>query len=251
LLPIPVPHGKGEVVSFENREELLVGIGHEFNDPSLLERALTHSSFANEQGRPQDYERLEFLGDAVLELVVSHLLLDRFPDAQEGELSRLRASSVNRRTLAAIGRRLGLGDYVQMSHGEEKTGGREKETILADAFEAVIGAVYLDGGLGAAAEFVERYFDLLFEGADQRLLFTDYKTKLQEVTQASYGGAPGYRVVESSGPDHDKRFVVQAYVGGTRVGEGEGRSKKEAEQQAAKQAFEKLRGPQDDQGSDS
>jgi ribonuclease-3 len=236
---IAAPEGP---VTTPNSAELALAIGHEFNDPALLTRALTHSSFANERGEDDDYEQLEFLGDAVLELVVSHMLLDRFPNAREGELSRLRASAVNRRTLAAIGRRLALGEHIRMSHGEEKTGGRDKDTILADALEAVVGAIYLDAGLGAAAAFVERYLDVLFEGVDQRLLFTDHKTRLQELAQGEMGVVPHYRIVDTSGPDHDKRFVVEAVIGKRAYGVGEGRSKKEAEQDAAKRAFEALRG---------
>jgi ribonuclease III len=221
-------------------DELLIALGHRYNDQSLLRRALTHTSFANEAGSEENYERLEFLGDAVLELVISHMLVDRFPDQREGELSRMRASAVNGRTLAGIARRLGLGEHVQMSYGEEKTGGREKDTILADVFEAIIGSIYLDAGLGAAAAFVERYFDLLFEGYDQKLLFHDYKTQLQELAQSIHGQAPQYRVVDTTGPDHEKLFVVHAFIGGELAGEGEGRSKKDAEQRAAKAAFTKI-----------
>ncbi len=220
--------------------ELLLAVGHEFNDPSLLEQAVTHSSFAHEAGAGDDYERLEFLGDAVLELIVSHMLVERFPECREGELSQMRASAVNRRTLAAIGRRLNLGEFARMSHGEAKTGGRDKDTILADVFEAVIGAIYLDAGLGAAAAFVERWFDLLFEGYDKRILFTDYKTRFQELSQAKFGAAPVYRIRETSGPDHDKRFVIEATLGRKVYGVGQGRSKKEAEQEAAKAAFDKI-----------
>ncbi len=220
--------------------ELQLAIGHEFNDPALLRQALTHSSYANEDPGGDDYERLEFLGDAVLELIVSHMLLDRFPECREGELSQMRASAVNRRTLAAIGRRLRLGEHTRMSHGEEKTGGRDKDTILADVFEAVIGSLYLDAGLGAAAAFIERWFDLLFEGYDRRILFTDYKTRLQETTQARFGAAPTYRVLGATGPDHDKRFTIEASLGSKIFGVGQGRSKKDAEQEAAKAAFEKI-----------
>jgi ribonuclease-3 len=223
-------------------DELLLTIGHAFNDPRLLQQALTHSSYANESGEPGDYERLEFLGDAVLELVVSHLLLGRFPDEGEGALSRLRASAVNRRTLAAIARRLGLGEHLRLSHGEEKTGGRNKDTLLGDVFEAVIGAIYLDGGLGAAANFVERYFDLLFEEVNQELLFNDYKTRLQEISQARLGRTPVYRTVAASGPDHEKTFEIEVALGDRMVGRGSGSSKKQAEQAAAKQAFEQLQG---------
>lgn len=220
--------------------ELLLVIGHPFNDLSLLEEALTHASYANEAGQVRDYQRLEFLGDAVLELVVSDMLLERFPEHKEGDLSRLRASSVNGHTLAALSRRLGLGPQIRMSHGEEKTGGRDKETILADVFEALVGAVYRDAGLGAAACFVERFFDLLFEDVDHKLRFTDYKTRLQEVAQAKMGAAPLYRVVNASGPDHDKLFVIEVLISKKRFGRGEGKSKKEAEQQAAKCAYEAL-----------
>lgn len=225
-------------------EDLLLTIGHRFNNPALLEQALTHSSFANETGITENYERLEFLGDAVLELVVSQMLVERYPDWNEGELSRLRASAVNKKTLAAIAQKLGLGDYVRMSFGEYKTGGRQKNTILADVFESVLGAIYLDAGLGAASAFVERYFDVLFAGVDQALLFTDYKTRLQELAQAELQRPPLYRIIDASGPDHAKVFRIEVLIGGQVYGEGTGRSKKQAEQMAAKEACRRLR--QDD-----
>lgn len=221
-------------------DELMVAIGHVFNNRELLQLALTHASYANESGEKGDYERLEFLGDAVLELIVSHMLVIRFPEEGEGQLSRLRASAVNRRTLAAIARRLGLGDHLRLSHGEQKTGGRNKDTLLADVFEAVIGAIYLDGGFGAASAFVERYFDLLFAGVNAELLFSDYKTRLQEVSQASLGRTPTYRTVAASGPDHEKVFEIEVLVGERVLGNGSGTSKKQAEQAAAKMAYEAL-----------
>jgi len=221
-------------------EELLLAIGHSFNNPDLLRRALTHASYANEAGEQEDYEQMEFLGDAVLELVVSHLLFLRFPDEGEGVLSRLRASAVNRGTLAAIARRLGLGEHIRLSHGEEKTGGRNKDTLLADVFEAVVGAIYLDGGLGAAANFVERYFDMLFEGLNQGLLFSDYKTRLQELSQSQLNRMPVYRTVGSRGPDHEKTFEIEVTLGDEIYGRGCGPSKKQAEQAAAKQAYERM-----------
>lgn len=221
-------------------EQLEFIFGHTYTDDSLLERALTHSSYVNEVGEGDDYERLEFLGDAVLELVVSDMLVERFPKHREGELSRMRASAVNRGTLAGITRRLGLGPHIRMSHGEDKTGGRDKETILADIFEAVIGSIYLDAGLGAAAGFIERHFDLMFEGEDSRLLFTDYKTRLQEAVQGRFGRPPAYRVVDASGPDHNKSFEVEVAIQGKVWGRGEGSSKKAAEQDAAKSATQRL-----------
>lgn len=221
-------------------DELRMTIGHAFNNIELLKQALTHSSYANESGVSGDYERLEFLGDAVLELVVSHMLVDRYPDRQEGELSRMRASAVNKRTLAAIARRLGIGEHIRMSFGEEKTGGREKDTLLADVFEALVGAIYLDAGLGAAAAFIERYFDMLFAGISKNLLFVDYKTRLQEIAQARFQATPIYRTVSTSGPDHQKTFVIEVMLNKKVYGRGEGRSKKEAEQNAAQQAHEAL-----------
>ena len=233
---------KGRRLKTPPLEELMELLGHEFNNPRLLERALTHSSYANESGTAEDYEQLEFLGDAVLELVVSDMLVARFPEYKEGELSRVRASAVNRNSLASIAQHLELGQHLRLSFGEEKTGGREKSTILADVFESIIGAIYLDGGFGAAASFIERYIDMLLEGDRRQFLFTDYKTRLQELAQARLQAVPSYRTVSSTGPDHDKTFEIEVFLANRMYGRGVGKSKKEAEQRAAQQAFEELTG---------
>jgi len=230
-----------EGVLDQNRmEELFVALGHHFNNPALLAQALTHSSYANEKGLEDHYERLEFLGDAVLELIVSHMLIERYPDHREGDLSRMRASVVNKKTLAGIARRLGIGQYILLSYGEDKTGGREKGSLLADVFEAIIGAIYLDGGLGAAADFVERYFEMIFAGIAKEIVFRDYKTRLQEAAQARLQATPNYQVVDASGPDHERSFTVEVSLRNRLYGSGVGRSKKQAEQMAAKQALQRL-----------
>ncbi|WP_438822211.1 ribonuclease III [Kineococcus terrestris] len=210
-------------------------------DRQLLVQAFTHRSYAYEHGGLPTNERLEFLGDAVLGLVVTDELYRRFPDVPEGRLAKLRASVVNMRALADVARGLRLGDSVRLGKGEETTGGRDKSSILADTLEAVIGAAYLSLGLDTARAFVLRLVTPLVE-ASERLgaAGTDWKTALQELTASSGLGAPSY-VVTDSGPDHAKSFRAEAVVAGTPLGEGAGRSKKEAEQQAAAAAVSSLR----------
>ncbi len=205
-------------------------------DDDLLDRALMHRSFAYENGGLPTNERLEFLGDSVLGLIVTDTLFRKHPDLPEGNLAKLRAAVVNSRALAGVARGLRLGSYVRLGKGEESTGGRDKSSILADTLEAVIGAVYLDGGMEAADPLVHRLFDPVIARSARLGAGLDWKTSLQELTAAEELGGPEY-LVDESGPDHQKSFRAVAKVGGQVWGEGEGRTKKEAEQQAAEAAW--------------
>ena len=202
----------------------------------LLERALMHRSYAYENGGLPTNERLEFLGDSVLGLIVTDTLFRAYPDLPEGQLAKLRAAVVNMRALAGVARGLELGSYVRLGKGEEGTGGRDKSSILADTLEAVIGAVYLDQGLTAADALVHRLFDPVIARSARLGAGLDWKTSLQELTASEILGAPEYHV-EESGPDHQKSFRAYVRIGSETYGEGEGRSKKEAEQQAAEAAW--------------
>jgi len=202
----------------------------------LLERALTHRSYAYENGGLPTNERLEFLGDAVLGLIVTDTLYNEHPTLPEGQLAKLRAAVVQMRALAGVARDLKLGRYVRLGRGEEGTGGRDKPSILADTLEAVIGAVYLDRGLDAACSLVHRLFDPVIATSAQLGAGLDWKTSLQELTASELLGVPEYRV-EESGPDHQKLFRATVRVAGRTYGSGQGRSKKEAEQQAAEAAY--------------
>ncbi|MCW2615038.1 MAG: ribonuclease [Frankiales bacterium] len=213
--------------------EAVLGTGIE---PGLLEQALTHRSYAYENGGLPTNERLEFLGDAVLGLVVTDALYLTHPDLAEGQLAKLRASVVNTRALAVVARGLELGRWLRLGRGEEVTGGRDKNSILADTMEAVIGAVYLDRGIAGATRLVRALFDPLMVAAASDGAALDWKTALQELTAARGLGVPDYRISES-GPDHAKQFAAQVLVAGESRGGGEGRSKKEAEQQAAEAAW--------------
>jgi ribonuclease-3 len=219
-------------------------LGHAFGDPKLCEAALTHKSWLNEApaavGRT-DNERLEFLGDAVLALVVSDLLMQRFPDRAEGELSKTRAVIVSEAGLSKTANAIGLGQWIFLGRGEDQAGGRAKPSILSDALEALMGAVYLDGGLGAARVVAERLFGAALQDAEKQTK-RDYKSRLQERSQALLQATPQYRVVGQEGPDHDKRFSVTISLGGREYGRAVGRSKKEAEQSAAAQALAILEG---------
>jgi ribonuclease III len=210
-------------------------LGHRFADPSLLRMALTHRSVSAEDPTRVDNERLEFLGDAVLQLVVTDLLYAGHPDLPEGELAKVRAAVVSRPMLAEVAGTLGLGRYIELAAGEERTGGREKGSILGDALEAVLGAVYLDGGFEAVAGVVAPLWEPLIADRAERPGVRDYKTRLQEIL-AKDGERPRYEI-ESSGPDHDRRFVATVIVDGTPAGTGSGRSKKAAEQEAAREAI--------------
>lgn len=209
-------------------------------DAELLDLALTHRSYAYEHGALPHNERLEFLGDAVLGVVVTETLYRRFPDLPEGQLAKFRSAVVNARALADLSRTIGLGEFLLLGRGEETTGGRDKSSILADAMEAVIGAVYLSGGPLAATELILRLVEPLIDHAAQLGAGLDWKTSLQEAAASADLGLPEYRIDES-GPDHAKHFVAQAVVAGETLGTGEGRSKKLAEQQAAQGAFVVLR----------
>jgi ribonuclease III len=204
--------------------------------PALLERALTHRSYAYENGGLPTNERLEFLGDSVLGLVVTDALFRGYPDLPEGQLAKLRAAVVNMRALASVARGLELGGYLRLGRGEEGTGGRDKSSILADTLEAVIGAVYIERGLDEASGLVHRLFDPVIARSARLGAGLDWKTSLQELTASGVLGVPEY-YVEESGPDHQKSFRAMVRVGGQVYGTGEGRSKKEAEQQAAEAAW--------------
>ena len=221
---------------------LMQKLRYRFSDFSLIEEALRHSSFVNEQSdlNMQDNERLEFLGDAVLNLIVGHLLMDRFPELNEGDLSRMRASLVNETQLADIARSMELGNDIKLGKGERLSDGHEKNSILANAYEAVLAAIYLDGGFESAFIVVKKHFSRLFDKLKILDTNQDFKSQLQEFVQSSQQQIPIYTVVDESGPDHDKIFSVQLDVIGIQT-EGQGRSKKLAEQDAARQALEKLR----------
>ena len=209
-------------------------LGYSFSDVDLLNRCLTHVSYG--RGKADDHnETLEFLGDAVLDLAVSHLLMRRFPDKSEGDLSKMRASLVNAAALAEKASELRLGELLRMGKGEERSGGRKKKSILAGVFEALLGAIYWDGGYGPARRVVERYFAPGIE--ETKLGQQDYKTRLQEISQMLFHEPPVYKLVAETGPDHEKRFVTEIAVGGRVLGRGEGRSKKQAEQEAAGKAL--------------
>jgi ribonuclease-3 len=224
-----------------DRAPLLQALGVDL-DAELLTLALTHRSYAYENGGLPPNERLEFLGDAVLGLVITDRLYREHPDLPEGQLAKLRASVVNMHALAGVARGLGeggLGEYLLLGRGEELTGGRDKASILADGLEAVLGAVYLQNGIDVARQVVHRLFEPLLAEAPQRGAGLDWKTSLQELTAAAALGVPEYRV-EEQGPDHRKEFSAFVSVGGRTLGRGDGRTKKEAEQKAAEAAWRQL-----------
>lgn len=225
-------------------EEFQERIGYRFENQGLLGQALTHSSYANEKrmNRLCNNERLEFLGDAVLELTTSEFLYEKYPEYPEGELTRIRASIVCEQTLAFCTKELDLGKYLMLGKGEDKTGGRERKSILSDAMEAIIGAVYMDGGFANAKEFIHRF---ILNDIEHKQLFFDSKTILQELVQGHYTEELSYRLVEESGPDHDKSYLVEARIGDKAIAMGEGRTKKGAEQEAAYRALMELRGGAD------
>jgi ribonuclease III len=213
-------------------------LGYAFAHGDILLRALTHVSYARGQASGHN-ETLEFLGDAVLDLAVSDLLMRRFPDRTEGDLSKMRAALVNSAALARKAARLDLGGSLRLGKGEERSGGRGKASILAGAFEALVGAIYWDGGYEAARRVIEKYF--ADEIGEKKLGQDDYKTRLQEISQMLFHEPPVYKLVGEMGPDHEKRFVTEIIVGGKILGRGQGRSKKQAEQEAAGKALEGLK----------
>lgn len=217
-------------------KELEKKLGYTFHDKKLLLQALTHSSYANEMRilKTEDYERLEFLGDAVLELVSSDFLFSKYPTMPEGQLSKLRASLVCEPALAEAARRISLEKYFLLGKGEEATGGRHKESIACDIIEAILGAIYKDSGIEEAKKLI---FTYILDDIEQKKLFYDAKSTLQELAQSKYKQPLAYRVIYEEGPEHDKAFGVEALLGERVVGKGEGRSKKAAEQQAAYEAL--------------
>ncbi len=222
----------------KNLEEFEEKINYTFENKELLTVALSHSSYANEKKKSRhSNERLEFLGDSVLSIVVSQYLFEHFKHLPEGELTKIRASLVCEKALHEFAQKIDLGDHILLGKGEENTGGRQRASILADAFEAVIAAIYLDGGLDAASKHILRFIP---KDIDSRhsVSFSDHKTILQEIIQKNPEERIEYKLVGQSGPDHDKAFEVQVYLNSNVIGTGKGKSKKEAEQMAAKEALE-------------
>jgi len=226
-------------LGLSNYADLRAALGDPVLDPELLERALTHRSFAYENGGLPTNERLEFLGDAVLGVVVTEKLYVTHPDLSEGRLAKLRAAVVNARALAGVGRAIGLGQHIKLGRGEQSTGGRNKASILSDTVEAVLGAIHLSGGFEVSSDVVHRLFDPLIEEASAMGAGLDWKTSLQELSAEHGLGVPEY-VIEDDGPDHMKTFTAQVRVGEDLYGNGVGRSKKEAEQAAAETAYSEI-----------
>ena len=214
-------------------------LDYSFTEPKLLKLALTHRSVSAEDPARNDNERLEFLGDAVLQLAITDLLYGGYPQLAEGQMAKVRAAVVSRPTLADIARSLGLGSELELAPGEDRTGGRDKDSILADALEAILGGIYLDGGLEEATRVVRGLWEPRVADRARRPGVKDYKTRLQE-RLARHGARPIYEV-EGSGPDHDRRFSAAVFVDGKKMGSGEGKSKKEAEQASAAEALETFR----------
>lgn len=222
-----------EGYSLERLEQV---IGYQFKNKKLLKQAMTHSSFANEQkiNKLGDYERLEFLGDAVLELVSSEFLFEENQHLSEGEMTKMRSSFVCEPALAYCAREFELGEYILLGKGEEVTGGRKRDSIISDVMEALIGAIYLDGGFANAKEHIYKF---ILSDLESKQLFYDSKTILQEMVQSSNEGTLHYEVIKEIGPDHDKQFVVEARIDDKVIGQGSGRTKKAAEQKAAYEAL--------------
>lgn len=225
----------------ELMKELQAKIGYQFKDSALLRQAVTHSSFANEQkiNKISNYERLEFLGDAVLEMVSSEFLFKENPEMPEGQLTRLRASMVCEPALAYCARDIDLSSYILLGRGEEATGGRRRDSIISDVMEAVIGAIFIDGGIEEAKKYIYRF---VFSDLENKILFMDSKTLLQEEIQKDNTAQLCYELVGETGPDHEKEFYVKAFLSGKQIGEGVGKTKKAAEQQAAYEALMRLKG---------
>ena len=238
-----------QLASFDGLDSLEASIGVRFDDRGVLLRSLAHRSWCAENGEPESNERLEFLGDSVLGLVVTHYVFEHFPELPEGQLSEVRAGVVNARVLAELALELDLGSHLLLGKGEDAAGGRTKPSILADAFEAVIAAVYIDRGFGVARDLVLRCLSERIAAAAAGPGGRDFKTRLQEVTAARSLGRPRY-VVRDEGPDHAKQFFALVYVADHVYGEGDGRSKKEAEQSAAWVAWTRLQDEADGQGGE-
>jgi len=216
-------------------------LGVSFKDPSLMEQALVHSSYINESpGITTSNERLEFLGDAVLGLIIAQELYQRLPQSSEGEMTELRSSLVRGDALSRLAKAISLGDYLYLGKGEEASGGRRKPAKLAGAMEAVIAAIFLDQGLNATRDFILRLMGKELDKVLSQGIAPDYKSQLQELIQARHQQTPTYQVIEETGPDHDRRFSVEVRVGGTVLGRGSGKSKKSAEEEAARSALDQL-----------
>ena len=223
-------------------KELEGRVGHPFNEIVWLDHALTHKSYIHQTNtlKKVSNEVLEFLGDAVLNLAVGHLLIQKFPEAQEGILSRKRAHLVKQSSLASLSKELQLEGYILLGKGELQNGGKKKSSILANAYEALIGAIYMDSGFPQALEVISRHFESYLQPETDFPPFDDYKSMLQEYSQGTLGSSPQYRVLQESGPDHDKQFQASVVISSEVKGIGWGKSKKEAEQEAAKKALEGL-----------
>ncbi|MCX7681018.1 MAG: ribonuclease III [Anaerolineae bacterium] len=228
--------------SFDPLDEFQERIGYRFHNPSLLKQALTHSSYTNEHPEDTigDNQRLEFLGDAVLDFVAGAWVYHRYPQFGEGQMTRLRAALVCSPSLAQLARNIRLGEVLRLGRGEEESGGRDRDTILGDAFEALAGALYLDGGLPAVTSFAEPLIEPLAEGILKQDADVDAKSRLQEWSQAALGVTPRYRIVAEYGPDHARTFVAEVLLGDKVAGQGTGRSKQAAEQAAARAAWTSL-----------
>jgi len=226
-------------MSVKSISDLETVIGYSFTDKALIKRALTHSSYSNEQkiNKTGDYERLEFLGDAVLELVSSDFFYHEYPQMPEGRLTKLRSSHVCEPALAYCAREFGLEQYILLGKGEERTGGRDRDSIISDVCEAIIGALYLDGGMEQAHRFI---YTFILNDLENKTLFLDSKSILQETVQANNHTSLEYKLISEEGPDHDKRFTVEVYVGGKPAGIGVGKTKKGAEQKAAYEAIKHI-----------
>ncbi len=224
-----------------NIQRFQTTLGYEFANTDLLMEALRHSSYVNEQTdeKLRDNERMEFLGDAVLNLAIGHLLSQSYPEMNEGDLSRIRANLVNETRLSEVARSIELGDYLLLGKGEIQTNGREKNSILANAFEAVLAAIYLDGGYDTALAIINNHFRCLVDSAQGLNVGMDFKSRLQEAAQGSLKAIPVYEVIQESGPDHDKTFRVRMTVGSIKA-EGKGKSKKTAEQEAARRGLKQI-----------
>jgi len=225
-----------------NLKDFQQTLDYRFSKMDLLDNALIHRSFVNENPAPgsKDNERLEFLGDAVIGLCLSDLLVRKFPDYAEGQLSKLRAYVVNEQSLAGLARKLNIGDYLLLGRGEENSGGRAKASILSNAFEAVAAAIYLDCGFERTYKFLESIFEPLVEQGIKSVIYRDYKTALQETCQNRFKETPRYTLINELGPDHDKVFEISLTVAGMITTTGMGKSKKEAEQRAARKALEEF-----------
>lgn len=207
-----------------------------FKNQKLLEEAFTHKSYSIEKGKSADNERLEFLGDSIISAVVAHYLFKRYPNVDEGHLSKIKSQLVSRTSLAQWAQEMSLGQYLFLSQGEEATGGRQRESLLGNVYEALVGALFLDQGFSRAQRFVMRQL-----AKKKRIVETDFKSRLQELMQKKYKIPPNYFVIKEEGPDHAKTFTLEVRMGKRVLGQGEGRSKKEAEQMAAKEALKKLK----------